>query len=94
MPSPKTEVSELSVAFGILGVKPINPILGEKDVYTKFEGSLPYEKYKVYCERITKNKIAATNLRQVYLETLADGSLSVDPEAASSCKPTTLVVGN
>ena len=64
MPSPKTEVSELSVAFGILGVKPINPILGEKDVYTKFEGSLPYEKYKVYCERITKNKIAATNLRQ------------------------------
>jgi len=50
MPSPKTEVSELSVAFGILGVKPINPILGEKDVYTKFEGSLPYEKYKVYCE--------------------------------------------
>ncbi|MGB4448939.1 MAG: hypothetical protein WBI85_00965 [Tepidanaerobacteraceae bacterium] len=25
MPTLKTEVSELSVAFGILGVKPINP---------------------------------------------------------------------
>lgn len=37
---------------------------------------------------------AAVNIRQVYLETLADGSLSVGPEAASSCKPTTEVVGN
>jgi len=38
--------------------------------------------------------IAATNIRQVYLETLADGSPSVGPEAASGCKPTTKVVGN
>jgi len=38
--------------------------------------------------------VAATNIRQVYLETLADGPPSVGPRAASSCKPTTLVVGN
>lgn len=37
---------------------------------------------------------AAVNIRQVYLETLVDGPPSVGPEAASSCKPTTLVVGN
>ena len=30
MPTLKTEVSELSVAFGILGVKPINPVLSEE----------------------------------------------------------------
>lgn len=38
--------------------------------------------------------VAATNIRQVYFETLADGPPSVGPEAALSCKPTTLVVGN
>ena len=37
---------------------------------------------------------AAVNIRQVYFETLADGSSSVGPRAASSCKPTTKVVGN
>jgi len=71
MPSPKTEVSELSVAFGILGVKPINPILGEKDVYTKFEGSLPYEKYKVYCERITVVYIGYFNALSPVLSLIA-----------------------
>jgi putative transposase len=30
--------------------------------------------------------VAANNIRQVYLETLADGSPSVGPKAASSCK--------
>jgi len=38
--------------------------------------------------------VAATNIRQVFLDTLADGPPSVGPRAASSCKPTTLVVGN
>jgi hypothetical protein len=35
MPTLKTEVSELSVAFGILGVKPINPVLSEEEISTK-----------------------------------------------------------
>ncbi|WP_427366253.1 RNA-guided endonuclease TnpB family protein [Candidatus Caldatribacterium saccharofermentans] len=34
--------------------------------------------------------VAATNIRQVYLETLADGPPSVGPEAASSRKPRAL----
>jgi len=52
MPTLKTEVSELSVAFGILGVKPINPVLSEEDISTKFENTLPYDKYikYKYCE--------------------------------------------
>jgi len=37
--------------------------------------------------------VAATNIRQVYFETLADGPSSVGPEAASSCKPPALAVG-
>jgi len=37
---------------------------------------------------------AAVNIRRVYLETLADGPSSVGPEAASSCKPMTSVVGS
>jgi len=45
MPTLKTEVSELSVAFGILGVKPINPVLSEEEISTKFENTLPYDKY-------------------------------------------------
>jgi IS605 OrfB family transposase len=37
---------------------------------------------------------AALNIRQVYLDTLADGLLSTSPEAGSTRKPTTLVVGS
>ncbi|MGB9858903.1 MAG: RNA-guided endonuclease TnpB family protein [Moorellaceae bacterium] len=37
--------------------------------------------------------VAATNIRQVYLETLADGLPSVGPQAASSCKPLALAMG-
>lgn len=37
--------------------------------------------------------VAATNIRQVYLDTLADGPPSVGPEVASSCKPPALAVG-
>ncbi|MGI9951375.1 transposase [Moorellaceae bacterium AZ2] len=37
--------------------------------------------------------VAAANIRQVYLETLADGPPSVGPEAASSCKPLALAMG-
>lgn len=37
--------------------------------------------------------VAAANLRQVYLSTLADGPPSVGPEAASSCKPLALAMG-
>jgi len=54
MPTLKTEVSELSVAFGILGVKPINPVLSEEEISTKFENTLPYDKYIKYCEGIEK----------------------------------------
>jgi len=53
MPTLKTEVSELSVAFGILGVKPINPVLSEEEIPTKFENTLPYDKYIKYCEGVT-----------------------------------------
>lgn len=56
MPTLKTEVSELSVAFGILGVKPINPVLSEEEISTKFENTLPYDKYIKYCEGIEKNE--------------------------------------
>lgn len=38
--------------------------------------------------------IAADDIRQVYLESLTDGSLSVDPKAATNAKPTTSVVSN
>ncbi|MGB9857639.1 MAG: zinc ribbon domain-containing protein, partial [Dictyoglomaceae bacterium] len=37
--------------------------------------------------------VTATNIRQVFLDTLADGPPSVGPEAASSCKPPALAVG-
>ncbi len=37
---------------------------------------------------------AAVNIRQVYLETLADGLLSTSPGAGSTCKPTALAVGS
>ncbi|GAW92339.1 RNA-guided endonuclease InsQ/TnpB family protein [Calderihabitans maritimus] len=37
--------------------------------------------------------VAATNIRQVYFEALADGSPSVGPEAGSTCKPLALAMG-
>ena len=37
--------------------------------------------------------VAATNIRQAYLNALADGPPSVGPEAASSCKPLALAMG-
>ena len=44
MPSEKTETSELSVAFGILGIK--NPLtLSDDDVIRSFEKTLPIDKY-------------------------------------------------
>lgn len=37
--------------------------------------------------------VAATNIRQGFLNALSDGSPSVGPEAASSCKPLALAMG-
>jgi putative transposase len=37
--------------------------------------------------------VAATNIRQAYLNALTDGPPSVGPEAASSCKPLALAMG-
>ncbi|WP_143288760.1 hypothetical protein [Calderihabitans maritimus] len=37
--------------------------------------------------------VAATNIRQVYFEALADGPPSVGPEAGSTCKPLALAMG-
>jgi DNA modification methylase len=45
MPSEKTECSELSVAFGLLGVRdPL--ILSEQEIQARFENSLTLEKYE------------------------------------------------
>lgn len=67
MPTLKTEVSELSVAFGILGVKPINPVLSEEEISTKFENTLPYDKYIKYCEGIEKNEELHQLSRELFI---------------------------
>lgn len=54
MATVKTEISELSVAFGILELKP-DPCITEKEIISWFRSSLPYSKYKKYCQEIRKD---------------------------------------
>jgi hypothetical protein len=55
MPTIKTEVSELSVAFGILDINPINPGLNEEEITSRFQGTLQYDKYIKCCKAIKES---------------------------------------
>ena len=55
MPSRKTETTELSVGFGLLGYSnPFEPPFSE--IFSKFQGSLSIEKHKLYLSEYPKNQ--------------------------------------
>jgi hypothetical protein len=54
MPSPRTEVSELSVGFGILSVWPLGLTPGQ--VIELFESTLATEKYQLFTSEFEGNQ--------------------------------------
>ncbi len=54
MPSPRTEVLELSVGFGILGVWPLGLTPGQ--VIELFESTLATEKYQLFTSEFEGNQ--------------------------------------
>jgi len=65
MASEKTECSELSIAFGVLGAK--NPLeFWSEDIAQMFKGSLPMEKYEIFKKEFN-NPVNAKTYKQLLI---------------------------
>lgn len=62
MPSAKTECTELSVGFGILGIEKVLE-LDQYEIDAYFEGSLSIEKYNRFKDEFTRQEALC---RQMY----------------------------